>query len=534
MGEWLRDCVENHSDCPRSSISTLPTRVLYVDPDSNKLRLVITDGKRGNYVALSHCWGSIMPLKLTASTLHLYASGISMETLPKTFQDAVIIAKTLCIDYIWIDSLCILQDSPGDWASESSRMADVYTNALVTIAADQSADCTGGIFAERGEEDAKSLPIQVASCSCSYCTVFARWRRRRIYPFANHAADHFPARSGLHSRGWTLQERLLSTRMLHFTPTELVWECTTQISCECRIAGLVPGQHLIFKRAFMGGHIARRIHGALVDDVGRDHTLITQLHWQLVFYEFTARSLSVETDRLPALSGVTNFICRRSSQTYYFGLLHAHAVRGLLWRSFDDRLETLKTKRMPRDYAPSWSFGSITGRIDFLPEIEYFRTFRQSVTIHFISKQLSSANPYGPGTGILSIEGYMVPICVEDPKYAGARRGSYRLFVVKTPSFESKNPPHDYPKNRPWGYFEPDVDGLEEEISGGKPMYLLIIGTCGITEKRINETLGLMLTEESRAGEDLHHRRAGVFRGGGGFVMSRWAHFGVKRCVQIR
>lgn len=237
MGEWLRDCVENHSDCPRSSISTLPTRVLYVDPDSNKLRLDITDAKRGNYVALSHCWGSIMPLKLTASTLNLYASGISMETLPKTFQDAVIIAKNLCIDYIWIDSLCILQDSPGDWASESCRMADVYTNALVTIAADQSADCTGGIFAERAEEHAKSLPIQVASCSCSYCTIFARWRRRRFYPFANQAADHFPARSGLHSRGWTLQERLLSTRMLHFTPTELVWECTTQISCECRTVG---------------------------------------------------------------------------------------------------------------------------------------------------------------------------------------------------------------------------------------------------------------------------------------------------------
>ena len=183
---------------------------------------------------------------------------------------------------------------------------------------------------------------------------------------------------------------------------------------------------------------------------------------------------------------------------------------------------------MPRDYAPSWSFGSITGRIDFLPEIEYFRTFRESVTIHSISPQLSSANPYGPGTGTLSIEGYMVPIC------ARARRGSYRLFVVKPPSFESKNPPHDYPKNPPWGYFEPDIDGLEEEIGGGKSMYLLIVGTCCITEKRIKETLGLMLTEEPGAGEDLHYRRAGVFRGGGGFVMSRWAHFGVKRCVQIK
>ncbi|KAK5636081.1 hypothetical protein RRF57_011793 [Xylaria bambusicola] len=146
-----------------------------------------------------------------------------------------------------------------------------------------------------------------------------------------------------------------------------------------------------------------------------DQALEAQLQWQLVVYEFTVRPLSVETDRLPALSGIADLICRRASQTYYFSLLPAQALRGLLWLKPLYLSQKRESKRLLGGYTPSWSFASTTGRISYLPEPQYSRTFRPRVKVHDISRQFSSANPFGLGTGILSIEDHMVPVRTEEP-----------------------------------------------------------------------------------------------------------------------
>ncbi|KAH7228388.1 heterokaryon incompatibility protein-domain-containing protein [Fusarium solani] len=527
---WVEDCTETHTECPKESQTVLPTRVLLLGSLPTNVRLVLSQGKPAKYVALSHCWGSSMPLKLTTSSLASLMEGISMESLPKTFQDAVHITRFLGIDYLWIDSLCILQDCPEDWAAESSQMARIYTTAWVTIAADQTSECTGGIFGERRTEDLTSTPIRLSSCPCNHCTVYVRRWRSIAYPSANHSVNSQTPTSGLNTRGWVLQERLMSPRTLHFTGSEVAWECPRQVSCECRLGNQDPGQHLIFKRAFVypiEGDI--RVHGPLASEAGNELSLLPQLHWHLVVYEFTARVLSVSTDRLPALSGLASILCQRTSQEYYFGLLSAQPARSLLWRITTGSHRSGPSRRLPQAYAPSWSFGSVTGRVEFGPKPEYARTFRPRVRIHGVTKVLASTNPYGPGTGVVSLEGLLVPVRIEDSRYPGTRSEVDRLFVVNT-AFESNNAPYDYPENCPWSYFQPDVDDCEE-IAAGHPTFFLVVGDY--SARPITFLLGLILSGEVGTDGTMRYRRVGFVTDGGNSRIRKWSEYGSTKRIQL-
>lgn len=87
------------------------------------------------YVTLSHCWGGSLPLRTTKETVHLYSWEIPYELIPKTFHDALTITRALDVPYLWIDALCIIQDDHNDWQIEASKMKDVYSGSLITIAA---------------------------------------------------------------------------------------------------------------------------------------------------------------------------------------------------------------------------------------------------------------------------------------------------------------------------------------------------------------------------------------------------------------
>jgi hypothetical protein len=103
------------------------------------------------YASLSHCWGKLKIITLTTSNLAGFQHEIPLKELPKTFQEAIYVTRYLGLQYIWIDSLCILQDSSEDWAKESVQMADVYGAAEINIAATGAADGSGGCFFERSD-----------------------------------------------------------------------------------------------------------------------------------------------------------------------------------------------------------------------------------------------------------------------------------------------------------------------------------------------------------------------------------------------
>jgi hypothetical protein len=144
--KWLEQCVKSHKImCPQlvtpDGPPKLPHRVLDVTiSDENSVRLVETQGKVGYWACLSHCWGEKQPLKTTRDpdTLSQHQIAIPWDTLPKTFQDAIFVTRALGIQYLWIDSLCIIQDDSVDWQFQSAQMADIYRNSILTIAGSAS------------------------------------------------------------------------------------------------------------------------------------------------------------------------------------------------------------------------------------------------------------------------------------------------------------------------------------------------------------------------------------------------------------
>jgi hypothetical protein len=223
--------MKTHESCKSAGEQLLPKRVLRLQDMGHgrfHVRLIETSKEHDVYTALSHCWGNEQPCTTTSSTLEARKQRISWAEIPKTFRDAIIFTAKLGIQYIWIDSLCIIQDDPIDWEIESSKMADVYQYAALTISATSSPGDTQGCFSEVSTlvNDLEiNLPDDVGSCQIAVRKPLKHWNN--LIP--SLLQKHFP----LLSRGWAFQERILSRRVLHFCESELVWECRQTSICEC-------------------------------------------------------------------------------------------------------------------------------------------------------------------------------------------------------------------------------------------------------------------------------------------------------------
>jgi hypothetical protein len=254
---WLRECVHYHSHHRISPLAEsgpptknleevtgqsmresdeeteLPTRVLAVGSlEAPDLRLYCSKkGERGKYIALSHCWGTDQeqqPLQTTKNELEIYQQGIDFNELPKTFKNAVTVAREIKVQYLWIDSLCIIQDKNSeDWETESQKMEQVFSSAYCTIAATSAKNSHEGFFTIP-KKKAVTIPdgenSQFVVCACTADKSFKQ------------AVDDDGL---LNTRGWVLQERALSRRTIHFTESQIFWECGSVIRYDnlCQRAG---------------------------------------------------------------------------------------------------------------------------------------------------------------------------------------------------------------------------------------------------------------------------------------------------------
>jgi len=232
----LQDCLKNHPLCAPNMPGCRPTRFLQVSKTQPSIvKLILTQLEPltkhdSPYLPLSHCWGNSRFLTLTAQTQSQLLEGVDISILPKTFQDALNMTTLLGYEYLWIDSLCIFQDSIDDWIIESALMGDVYGHGICNLAATGSPDGNGGLWINRSPS--LSLPCEV------------RLNRR---PAANtmwHIHLKYLAQSTLLlegpllKRGWVVQERVLAPRTLHFGTNQLFWECRHSQACETYPGGL--------------------------------------------------------------------------------------------------------------------------------------------------------------------------------------------------------------------------------------------------------------------------------------------------------
>lgn len=161
----LDHCLENHEICCEFGGASLPSRTISLGPDNSSLKLMEhPKGTRANYATLSYCWGTAIQLRQQRSTLSLWKMRLLWESLPPVFQNAIMVTRKLGVIYLWIDALCIIQDSPEDWQTESSRMAEIYAGSHFTMAAGLSRSCMMPFLSPRPEY-ASPITIKVGENS---------------------------------------------------------------------------------------------------------------------------------------------------------------------------------------------------------------------------------------------------------------------------------------------------------------------------------------------------------------------------------
>ncbi len=384
ISEWLSTCSTLHTECRHKSDPHLPTRVIDVGPaDCSQIpHLIITSKEIGDYVALSHCWGSSMKsdtgryARILRTNLEDMQRGIPLDELPQNFKDAIRTVRKLQLRFLWIDALCIVQDDPADWAREAARMNDVYGSAYLTIAATSTGSSTDG-FLKRPQEIVSSIPC--------YKEASVEPAGRLLVAYMRMGGDQGSWFSSIetarwNTRGWTFQERLLSRRILHFTERKFFWEChATDTSEENE-----PPRDPRYRTSWLE-----------IEDIDKPSSLIEQdtEPWEssrfdmwysivsrytcsgpfvqgtrLTLSRFSVRELSCETDVLPALSGLAHafgLIYKIETSTdgneYLAGLWREDLARGLLWAPHDSS----RTRRSTHFVAPTWSWASIKGKVHF-------------------------------------------------------------------------------------------------------------------------------------------------------------------------
>ena len=348
--EWARkridDCLLNHKTCKPPETTPLPTRILDLTGD-DFIKLYSTRNENERYVCLSHSWGGITPCQTLKENHERYQERIDLSDLPETFRDVVGYVRRLGIRFLWIDSLCIVQDDADDWRRECVKMYSVYRNATLTIAATKSKDSRSGLFAkvERQFLGQRVGDIDVTfdeERSTQYTEKCDLFLRQTLYETHDAFHRHIPGDQGklpLLDRGWVFQERLLSPRVLHFGSQELVWECAEYSFCEC--------QDVVNS----------------VTTLKKEHSEQTPSPkwWQELVNDYSALKLTFPSDRLPALSGIAKEFQKHHSDQYIAGMWESSIFQDMLWRVEGSN----RNKKLAEWRAPSWSWVSVGGTISY-------------------------------------------------------------------------------------------------------------------------------------------------------------------------
>ena len=360
---WLSECSGHHTRCTHvtSAKDYYPTRLIDVRANSSNCELRLYSTSNGPmkepYMTLSHCWGKAQFLQLTSLTHDRLQQGFALAELPPTFQDAIMVTRALGVNFLWIDALCIIQDSLVDWQHEATTMSQVYSNSMCNISALDAHDSIGGLFFDR---ETSNIP---------YCTFTAcrKFKGKRVYEFAytdfwSDSVNHAP----LTRRAWVLQERLLSPRVLHFGKRQLFWECNQLRACEFYPKGMLAidrtSTGVSITDKFLKESVTTILHGL------SDNALTSsQMHgaWNDIVQHYTKCNLTLSKDKLVAISGVVKRLQPLFKTNYLAGLWRDNLLEQLLWHvvSYNEAKRFLVEEERPQYRAPSWSWASIEAPI---------------------------------------------------------------------------------------------------------------------------------------------------------------------------
>ncbi|KAF2128115.1 HET-domain-containing protein [Dothidotthia symphoricarpi CBS 119687] len=409
--DLINNCVSSHSTCRQSHTTSLPKRVLDVSmkEGSKSIRLHSSHFNEeeqryesGKYIALSHVWGLGRGIpKTTTKSLQSQTNTIPWSTLPRTYQEAIVLTRALGFRWLFIDSLCLVQDDVPTKLEDSIRMDEIYGNAFLTIAATSATDSgSHPLFPPKTQP----FKIQATDDKGSLFKIYVREQPSHYSfkaPFDDdaHMNDwelpfNTSKEANLHTpllkRAWAYTERLLSPRVLHFTKSEMILECRQTYQCECgRIedatfdARATDSIKQEFARLVMetkiqtaelngnsnGNGIEKRIDSMATQlattslnndsqDAWRRREEGIQL-WSYIVTEFTARNMTYDYDRLIAIANIAKPLLPTIQSGYVVGQWTSSTL-GLLWYP-SDSTRCRRPKGLTGQNVPSWSWASLQG-----------------------------------------------------------------------------------------------------------------------------------------------------------------------------
>ena len=330
---WLRDCLAHHQSCGKLATGRcnniwLPTRLVRITQDSARLcdrediALPIP-----SYASLSHCWGKKTIFTTKKSNLQFLYQEIPLQLLPKTFRDAIAICRTLNLEYLWIDSLCIIQDSVEDWQAESKHMGKVYKYGLINIAATGFSDGQCGIFVDRDTQRIRQHTV------VSQGSNFLPKGEFQLLWSSKWHSEVLAA--PLNRRAWVVQERILSPRILSFGANEVFWECKERNACESYPHQFPAVDTTISnQRQFQLGNPLNELAdlaGKTLHLGTRDFDKKLWQFWATVVELYSGAYLTKETDKVIAISGIVAEMKAIAGGECLAGIWKAQLLVQLLW-----------------------------------------------------------------------------------------------------------------------------------------------------------------------------------------------------------
>ncbi|KAJ8494837.1 hypothetical protein ONZ51_g2056 [Trametes cubensis] len=405
---WMEDCAKEHEVCRQlgtlDSGDWLPTRLIDCS-DPGHVRIIETNEKMHGvrYVALSYVWGTGSQAHRT-TTANLSARtrvGIAPETLPQTIRDAIYVTRTLEFRFLWLDSLCIIQDSAEDKHREVASMARVYRHAYLTIDAATAASVEEGFLQDRPpfhSRDATFLPF-ICPASPRDGEVQSEVRVGNLCldlprPDDGSGSDEvFENETG--RRGWCLQERLLSTRSLIFGESAL------SVECQARPAAFCVGLDRNIYQVHAGLYDIVPVSGpaAVSAPPGSDNWMKIHRRWQELVQDYSRRSLTYASDKLLACAAIAEVLAPYLGPNYLAGLWPNTVLFDLLWHIWDGS-PGLRARPRGYPYAPSWSWASTHRRITFLASVHgalqpIAEAVNHSITLQDSNLQFGPVQPGG-------------------------------------------------------------------------------------------------------------------------------------------
>lgn len=330
---------------------TMPTRVLDLNPTRGEIQLVETidlSSQCEPYMALSYRWGSPENnhLMTTLETLGDRKAGMRLADMPKTIQDAVAVTRKLNIRYLWIDALCIIQDSSADWKQEARNMGAIYMNATCTIAAHSANHANHGFLDESMKEpQAIRLGGNGLDAENSFWVSQTGLQRRQI------------VESELSSRGWVVQERILSKSTIHFANDGIIYLESTSEMMSLDGANDVTQLEAGGIRSMIEKDLSR---GNLPDEETKKISAKVYRDWYVLVWLYTQCSLTKPDDKIPALTGIINQIHEFTRDRCFMGVWKRQPAQGLLWGRSQQAF-----KRAIPFRGPSWSWAAYDGLVGF-------------------------------------------------------------------------------------------------------------------------------------------------------------------------